>query len=178
MIRKRTLANLSSLPMEQVEMLRRVLRGETLVPADEAFEILRAQPHGHVAAVLGTLRKLGLAYRRPKAIDVYCPGGDVRDVGDPEPVGTYHRKVPLNQIGRLLTLVVLDGGAGSLPSADALQARLTHQAGHPLATHPDAALSLEFGMDPGRAVGASGVLVNRSHPLQKHRILPRPLRPA
>ncbi len=83
-----------------------------------------------------------------------------------------------HQIGRLLTLVVLDGGAGSLPSADALQARLTHQAGHPLATHPDAALSLEFGMDPGRAVGASGVLVNRSHPLQKHRILPRPLRPA
>ena len=70
MIRKRTLANLSSLPMEQVEML----RGETLVPADEAFEILRARPHGHVAAVLGTLRKLGLAYRRPKAIDVYCPG--------------------------------------------------------------------------------------------------------
>ena len=55
-------------------MLRRVLRGETLVPADEAFEILRARPHGHVAAVLGTLRKLGLAYRRPKAIDVYCPG--------------------------------------------------------------------------------------------------------
>ena len=59
-VRKRTLANLSSLPMDQIELLRRVLRGEALVPVEEAFQILRAQPHGHVAAVLGTMRKLGL----------------------------------------------------------------------------------------------------------------------
>lgn len=60
-VRKRTLANLSSLPMDQIELLRRVLRGEALVPFDEAFQILRARPHGHVAAVLGTMRKLGIA---------------------------------------------------------------------------------------------------------------------
>ena len=60
-VRKRTLANLSSLPMDQIELLRRVLRGEGLVPAEEAFQILRARPHGHVAAVLGTMRKLGMA---------------------------------------------------------------------------------------------------------------------
>lgn len=59
-VRKRTLANLSSLPMDQVELLRRVLKGEALVPAGEAFRILRARPHGHVAAVLGTMRKLGI----------------------------------------------------------------------------------------------------------------------
>ncbi|MFQ5840739.1 MAG: IS1634 family transposase [Candidatus Methylomirabilales bacterium] len=59
-VKKRTLANLSSLPREQVELLRRVLKGEALVPAEEAFEILRARPHGHVAAVVGVLRKLGL----------------------------------------------------------------------------------------------------------------------
>ncbi len=58
--RKRTLANLSSLPMDQVELLRRVLRGEELVPADEAFEIVRTLPHGDVAAVVGTMNKLGI----------------------------------------------------------------------------------------------------------------------
>jgi hypothetical protein len=58
--RKRTLANLSDLPMEQVELIRRVLRGEALVPAAEALRIERSLPHGHVAAVLGTARRLGL----------------------------------------------------------------------------------------------------------------------
>lgn len=59
-IRKRTLANLSSWPAAQIESLRRVLRGENLVRADEAFETLRSRPHGHVAAVLGSLRRAGL----------------------------------------------------------------------------------------------------------------------
>lgn len=58
--KKRTLANLSMLPPEAVDALRRALKGEVLVPAGEAFEILRARPHGHVAAVLGTLRRIGL----------------------------------------------------------------------------------------------------------------------
>ena len=58
--RKRTVANLSSLPMGQVDLIRRVLKGEALVPADDAFEILRSCPHGHVAAVVGTMNKLGL----------------------------------------------------------------------------------------------------------------------
>ena len=58
--RKRTVANLSSLPMDQVQQFRRVLKGETLVSADDAFEILRARPHGHVAAVVGTMNKLGM----------------------------------------------------------------------------------------------------------------------
>ena len=57
---KRTLANLSSLPRNQVELLRRVLKGEALVPPGEAFQTLRSRPHGHVAAVLGTMRRLGL----------------------------------------------------------------------------------------------------------------------
>lgn len=57
-IRKRTLANLSQWPPAQVELLRRVLRGETLVAPQDAFEIIRSRPHGHVAAVLGTLRRL------------------------------------------------------------------------------------------------------------------------
>ena len=58
--RKKTLANISSWPPEQVERLRRVLRGDELVPPGEVFVVERSVPHGHVEAVLGTLRKIGL----------------------------------------------------------------------------------------------------------------------
>jgi transposase len=64
-IRKRTLANLSAWPANQIDALRRLLRGEALVPASGAFQITRSLPHGHVAAVLGTMQRLGL----DKAID-------------------------------------------------------------------------------------------------------------
>ena len=59
-VRKETVANLSRLPAEAVEAVRRALAGETLVAAEEAFAIERSLPHGHVAAVLGTARRLGL----------------------------------------------------------------------------------------------------------------------
>ncbi|MEW6524816.1 MAG: IS1634 family transposase, partial [Bacillota bacterium] len=59
-IRKRTLANLSKWPPEKVEALRRVLKGELLMRPEDAFVITRTRPHGHVAAVLGTLQRLGL----------------------------------------------------------------------------------------------------------------------
>src|SRR5246127_4177796 len=57
---KRTLANLSDWPPAKVDLLRRVLKGETLVAASEALRIDRALPHGHVAATVGTLRRIGL----------------------------------------------------------------------------------------------------------------------
>jgi hypothetical protein len=59
-IRKRTLANLSHWPPAQIEALRKVLRGETLLSPSELFAVERSLPHGHVEAVLGTMRKLGL----------------------------------------------------------------------------------------------------------------------
>jgi len=59
-VRKETVANISGLPPEAIEAVRRVLRGEALLAGGEAFRIERSLPHGHVAAVLGTLRKLGL----------------------------------------------------------------------------------------------------------------------
>ena len=60
-VKNRTLANLSSWPEAKVEALSRVLKGQP-PPAvlDGAFEITRSLPHGHVAAVLGTARQLGL----------------------------------------------------------------------------------------------------------------------
>jgi transposase len=59
-IRKRTLANLSHWPGDRVESLRRLLRGESLVSPQDVFTVERSLPHGHVEAVLGTLRKVGL----------------------------------------------------------------------------------------------------------------------
>ena len=59
--RKRTLANLSDWPATKIEALRRVLRDEAVAPTDQqALTLLRSLPHGHVAAALGALRKLGL----------------------------------------------------------------------------------------------------------------------
>ena len=57
---KRTLANLSDWPPVQVDSLRRLLKGETLGAQADAFRIQRSIPHGRVAAMLGTLRRLGL----------------------------------------------------------------------------------------------------------------------
>jgi hypothetical protein len=72
-IRKRTLANLSDWPPPKIEALRRLLRGEAVLAPEDAFAIARSRPHGHVAAVLGTLRRLGLerllAARRSPARD-------------------------------------------------------------------------------------------------------------
>ena len=61
-VKNRTLANLSAWPEAKVEALSRVLKGQPppAAPLDEAFEITRSLPHGHVAAVLGTARQLGL----------------------------------------------------------------------------------------------------------------------
>ena len=59
-VRKRTVANLSHWPPAQVEALRRVLKGEALVSVQDVFEVRRSLAHGHVEAVLGTLRRIGL----------------------------------------------------------------------------------------------------------------------
>jgi transposase len=59
-IRKRTIANLTTWPSEKVEALRCVLKNETMVASKEAFIIERSIPHGHVEAILGSIKKLGL----------------------------------------------------------------------------------------------------------------------
>jgi hypothetical protein len=60
-IRKRTLANLSKLPDTVVDNLRIVLKGGAAIEnLSESFSVERSLPHGHVAAVLGTIKKLSL----------------------------------------------------------------------------------------------------------------------
>ena len=59
-VKNRTLANLSPLPYQQIQLIRRVLKGEELVPLDDAFRITRSLPHGHVQAVLDMIHRLKL----------------------------------------------------------------------------------------------------------------------
>ncbi len=60
-VRNETLANLSRLPRETIELVRRSLRGEQFLAAADAFEVERSLPHGHVACVWAMARKLELA---------------------------------------------------------------------------------------------------------------------
>ena len=64
--RNRTLANLSGWPAERIELLRAVLRGDRLLPAADAMQIVRALPHGHVLAALGTARRIELDALLPR----------------------------------------------------------------------------------------------------------------
>ena len=60
-VKHQTLGNLSHLPPDLIETIRGRLRGDLSPGASSgAFQILRSFPHGHVAAVLGTLRQIGL----------------------------------------------------------------------------------------------------------------------
>jgi hypothetical protein len=60
-VRKRTLANLSTLSAEQIEAIRAVLRGEPLRPVGTLFEAIRSLPHGQVQAVSVAMQRLGFA---------------------------------------------------------------------------------------------------------------------
>ena len=62
-VKNRTLANLSKLPPEAIEAIRRVLKGDKLVSTDELFEIVEdgSPSHGHVEAVIIAMQRLGFA---------------------------------------------------------------------------------------------------------------------
>ena len=62
-VRKRTLGNISKLPMEQVDAIRRILKGEKLISPEDVFEIIEdgSPAHGHVDAVLTAMKRLGFS---------------------------------------------------------------------------------------------------------------------
>jgi transposase len=96
-VKKETLANLSHLPPAAIDAIRRVLAGETLMSVDDAFEIERSLPAGHVNAALVMARRLELAKLLDRSASrqrdlcmamilgrVICPGsklGTVRTLG-------------------------------------------------------------------------------------------------
>ena len=75
-VKKRTVANLSSLPSTQIDAIRRILKGEQLVPVGELFEKVESSPHGHVLAVRAAMKRLGfaelIASRPSRERDLVC----------------------------------------------------------------------------------------------------------
>jgi hypothetical protein len=57
---KRTVANITHWPVDVVEAIRRTLKGDALCCAEDLFAVDSSVPHGHVEAVLGTVRRLGV----------------------------------------------------------------------------------------------------------------------
>ena len=98
-VKKRTLANLSQWPDDLVRGFRILLKGGVAVKSvDDIFEILRSRPHGHVAAVLGTARRLGLERlldRRPsrmRSLALAMIAGRVLDPRASRRVGPHPRR--------------------------------------------------------------------------------------
>ena len=73
-VKNETVGNLSHLPDPVIDLIRRSLRGEQLLPVEERFEVLRSEHHGHVHAVLTAMRRLGferlVATRRSRERDL------------------------------------------------------------------------------------------------------------
>ena len=72
-VRNETVANLSHLPAELIEVIRRSLAGEAFVPAGQAASVARSLPHGHVAAIVAQAAALGFP-------GLLGPPGRTRDV--------------------------------------------------------------------------------------------------
>jgi transposase len=60
-VKNETLGNLSHLPEELIDLIRRSLHGETFVPTSQAFEVVGSRAHGHVQAVLSAMQRLGMS---------------------------------------------------------------------------------------------------------------------
>jgi transposase len=114
-ILKRTLANLSDWPRAQVEALRRILKGESLVSFSDALQIQRSLPHGHVAAALGTLRRIGLESDLARAAsperDLVCALIVARILTPGSKLATargLHEQTASSSLGALLGLELVD----------------------------------------------------------------------
>ena len=59
-VKNETLANLSHLPLDLVEIIRRRLAGERFLSSAD-WEVQRSLPHGHVLAAAGVMGQLGMA---------------------------------------------------------------------------------------------------------------------
>ena len=112
---KRTLANLSDWPAPQVDLLRRVLKGEALLSPSQALQIERSLPHGHVAAALGTLRRIGLESDLARSAcperDLVCAMIVARILAPASKLATargLHEQTASSSLGALLGLELVD----------------------------------------------------------------------
>jgi hypothetical protein len=59
-VKKRTLSNLSALPDHVIEIIRSAIKGQSFVPTEGGLSVDKTRSHGHVAAIVGVMKKLGL----------------------------------------------------------------------------------------------------------------------
>lgn len=75
-VRNETLGNLSHLPDDLIELIRRALKGERFVSAEQAFVLTHARGHGHVQAVRAAMDRLRfaslIASERSRERDLVC----------------------------------------------------------------------------------------------------------
>ena len=75
-VKNETLGNLSHLPDALIDLIRRSLQGETFVPLDQAFEVVRSRRHGAVQVVTTAMQRLGfnslLATKTRRERDLVC----------------------------------------------------------------------------------------------------------
>jgi transposase len=112
---KRTLANVSGWSASQIDSLRRVLKGESLVSFSDALQIERSLPHGHVAAALGTLRRIGLEQDLARSAgperDLVCALIVARILNPTSKLATargLHEQTACSSLGALLGLELVD----------------------------------------------------------------------
>ena len=102
---KKTIANLSSLTLEQAQAIRMVLKGESLVRPEDHFDIVASQAHGHIAACLTAIKKLKveqlLGSRRSRERDLVI-AMLVSRIVDPESKLALSRNIDNTTLGVLL----------------------------------------------------------------------------
>lgn len=59
-VKKRLVANISRLPADCIAAIEARLAGRKMVPGGDGFETTHTTPHGHVNAILSTMRRIGL----------------------------------------------------------------------------------------------------------------------
>ena len=111
-----TVGNLSDLPDDLIDVIRKRLAGEPLAADNDDFEIVRSLPHGHVAAVLGTLQKIGLdrlvtskSCREAKLVTamivlrIIAPGSKLANLTSMQPETAEHTLADELQLGDIQT---------------------------------------------------------------------------
>ena len=123
-IRRRTVANLSRMPPELVDAVRAALKGGIVLPSlDDAAAIRRSLPHGHVAAVLGTLRSLGMVRilgREPSRMRSLAAAAIAARLIDPGSklacARSLSRETASSSLGRMFGLGPVEGNEVELPA--------------------------------------------------------------
>ena len=104
-VKHRTLANLTPMPMPAIDAIRAILKGRLVGDLETAFDVERSRPHGHVLAVLGVVRQLGLdklLATRPQRERELVVAMVVRQVIKPSSKLAYARSWQNTTLGSLL----------------------------------------------------------------------------